>query len=66
MGVGARRVPDLHDRAASVFKAVYLDDRELTCACAGGDSKVPLGFVSLTESLAMIAMAVWMATKHLL
>ena len=41
--------------AASVLKAVYLDDRELTCACAGGDSKVPLGFVSLTENLAMIA-----------
>ena len=52
--------------AVSVFKAVYLDDRELTCACAGGDSKVPLGFVSLTENLAMIGMAVWMGTKHLL
>lgn len=52
--------------AASVFKAVYLDDRELTCACAGGDSKVPLGFVSLTENLAMIGMAAWMAAKHLL
>ena len=51
--------------AASVFKAVYLDDRELTCACAGGDSKVPLGFVSLTENLAMIGMAIWMAATHL-
>ncbi len=51
--------------AVSVLKAVYLDGRELTCACAGGDSKVPLGFVSLTENLAMIAMAVWMGAQHL-
>lgn len=47
--------------AASVFKAVYLDRRELKCACVGGSSNVPLGFVSLTENLMMIAMAVWMA-----
>ena len=46
--------------AVSVFKAVYLDRRELKCACVGGDSNVPLGFVSLTENLMMIAMAVWM------
>ncbi|SFK53583.1 Glutaredoxin [Caulobacter sp. UNC279MFTsu5.1] len=46
--------------AASVFKAVYLDKRALKCACVGGDSNVPLGFVSLTENLMMIAMAVWM------
>jgi glutaredoxin len=46
--------------AVSVFKAVYLDRRELKCACVGGDSNVPLGFVSLTENLLMIAMAVWM------
>ncbi len=47
--------------AASVFKAVYIDRRELKCACVGGASNVPLGFVSLTENLMMIAMAVWMA-----
>jgi glutaredoxin len=46
--------------AVSVFKAVYVDKRELKCACVGGDSNVPLGFVSLTENLMMIAMAVWM------
>jgi glutaredoxin len=46
--------------AASVFKAVYIDRRELKCACVGGSSKVPLGFVSLTENLMMVAMAVWM------
>lgn len=49
--------------AASVFKAVYIDRRELKCACVGGDSNVPLGFVSLTENLMMIAMAVWMVVK---
>lgn len=47
--------------AASVFKAVYIDKRELKCACVGGSSNVPLGFISLTENLMMIAMAIWMA-----
>ena len=32
----------------------------MKCACDGGDSNVPLGFLSLTENLMMIAMAVWM------
>ncbi len=50
--------------AVSVFKAVYIDKRELKCACVGGDSNVPLGFVSLTENLMMIAMAVWMLTSR--
>jgi hypothetical protein len=44
----------------SVFKAVYLDRRELKCACVGGQSNVPLGFVSLTENLVMVGMAAWM------
>jgi glutaredoxin len=44
----------------SVFKAVYLDRRELKCACVGGSSNVPLGFVSLTENVMMVAMALWM------
>jgi glutaredoxin len=47
--------------AVSVFKAVYIDKRELKCACVGGSSNVPLGFVSLTENLMMIGMAIWMA-----
>jgi len=51
--------------AASVVKAVYLDKRELKCACVGGASNVPLGFVSLTENLMMIAMAVWMGWSAL-
>lgn len=46
--------------AVSVFYAVYIQKRELKCACVGGKSNVPLGFVSLTENLMMIAMAVWM------
>jgi glutaredoxin len=49
--------------AVSVFKAVYIDRRELKCACVGGDSNVPLGFVSLTENLMMVAMAAWMLLK---
>ena len=52
--------------AVSVFKAVYLDKRELKCACVGGQSNVPLGFVSLTENLVMIAMGLWMGGKALL
>jgi glutaredoxin len=47
--------------AVSVFKAVYVDKRDIKCACVGGDSKVPLGLVSLTENLMMVAMALWMA-----
>lgn len=49
--------------AVSVFKAVYIDKRELKCACVGGNSNVPLGFVSLTENLMMIAMALWMVLR---
>ena len=45
--------------AISVFKAVYIDKRALKCACVG-DSRVPLGFVSLTENLMMVGMAVYM------
>ncbi|WCP11886.1 hypothetical protein sphantq_00281 [Sphingobium sp. AntQ-1] len=46
--------------AVSVFKAVYVEKRELKCACVGGGSNVPLGFVSLTENVMMVAMALWM------
>ena len=51
--------------AVSVFKAVYIDKRELKCACVGGSSNVPLGFVSLTENLFMIGMGLWMGAKAL-
>lgn len=50
--------------AVSVFKAVYVDKRELKCACVGGSSNVPLGFISLTENVMMVAMAVWMVVGH--
>lgn len=49
--------------AVSVFKAVYIEKRELKCACMGGDSNVPLGFISLTENVMMVAMAVWMLVR---
>ena len=47
----------------SVFKAVYIDRRELKCACVGGNSNVPLGFISLTENLMMIFMGIWMPAR---
>lgn len=49
--------------AVSVIKAVYIDKRELKCACVGGDSNVPLGFISLTENLMMLGMGLWMLTR---
>ena len=45
--------------AVSVIKAVYIDKRELRCACTGGGSNVPLGALSLAENGLMIAMGVW-------
>ncbi len=45
--------------AVSVIKAVYVERRSLKCACVGGASSVPLGFVSLLENVLMVAMAVW-------
>lgn len=51
--------------AFSVFKAVYIDKRELKCACVGGNSNVPLGFVSLTENLVMMGMGLWMPLRQL-
>ena len=49
--------------AISVFYAVYVQKRDLKCACVGGNNNVPLGFISLTENLMMIGMAIWMATR---
>ena len=42
----------------SVFKAVYVEKRELKCACVGGNSNVPLGFVSFTENLMMVLLGI--------
>lgn len=49
--------------AVSVFKAVYIEKRDLKCACVGGGSSVPLGAVSLAENLIMITMSIWMLVK---
>ena len=49
--------------AFSVFYAVYVQKREIKCACVGGGSNVPLGFVSLSENLAMVGMALWMLAR---
>jgi len=49
--------------AVSVFYAVYIQKRELKCACVGGSGAVPLGFISLTENLFMVAMALWMLAR---
>ena len=51
--------------AVSVIKAVYIDKRELKCACVGGSSNVPLGFISLTENLMMLGMGGWMLARIL-
>lgn len=49
--------------AISVFYAVYIQKRDIKCACVGGSGNVPLGFVSLTENLAMMGMAIWMVLR---
>ncbi len=49
--------------AVSVYRAVYIEKRDLRCACVGGNSNVPLGFVSLLENVMMVAMATWMLLK---
>ena len=51
--------------AVSVIKAVYIDKRELKCACVGGSSNVPLGFISLTENLMMLGMGGWVLARML-
>lgn len=51
---------------ASVIKAVYIDKRELKCACVGGNSHVPLGAISLTENVMMVGMGAYMLIRALL
>lgn len=46
--------------AISVIKAVYIEKRDLKCACVGGNSNVPLGAISLTENIMMVLMGAWM------
>lgn len=46
--------------AVSVWKAVFVEKRELKCACVGGSSNVPLGAVSLVENGMMVAAGIAM------
>lgn len=52
--------------AVSVIKAVYVEKRDLKCACVGGGSNVPLGFISLSENLVMAGMGIWMLARQIL
>ncbi len=52
--------------ALSVIYAVYIQKRDIKCACVGGSANVPLGFVSLTENLAMVGMGLWMLARQVL
>lgn len=49
--------------AVSILKAVWIEKRELKCACVGGSSNVPLGSVSFTESMMMLLMGIWLPLK---
>ena len=42
----------------SVYKAVFIDQLALNCACVGGNSRAPLGVVSFAENMIMAAMGV--------
>ena len=42
---------------------IDIDKRELKCACVGGNSDLPLGFISLTENLAMLGAGLYMLTR---
>ena len=51
--------------AVSVVKAVYIDLRDLKCACVGGSSNVPLGFLWVPENLMLIGWGLWMGVTPL-
>lgn len=44
----------------SVVRAVWIEKRDLDCACIGGNNRTPLGALSLLENVAMAAMGVAM------
>lgn len=44
----------------SVVRAVWIEKRDLDCACIGGNNRTPLGALSLLENGAMAAMGVAM------
>lgn len=49
----------------SIIKAVYIDKRDLNCACVGGNTNVPLGFVSFSENAVMFLMGLWVVSTFL-
>ena len=51
--------------AISVIYAVYVQKRDLSCACVGSGTKVPLGPVSLLENMMMVTVALWMLWMNL-
>jgi hypothetical protein len=48
-----------------VVKAEYIGKRELKYAFVGGETNVPLGAISLTENVMMMAMGIWMVINLL-
>lgn len=50
--------------AISVIQAVYIDKLDLNCACVGGNSRTPLGLVSVLENVAMVAMGLLMLSGN--
>ncbi len=50
--------------AISIFQSVYINKKILNCACTGGNSKVPLGIVSITENLMMVFMGSLLLYAH--
>jgi hypothetical protein len=49
--------------AASVVHAVWIERREIRCACIGSEHNVPIDTLSLAENAMMIAMGAWMGTN---
>lgn len=48
----------------SVFKAVYIDKKDLDCACVGGNQSVPLGIISFTENAMMAVMGLYVLALY--
>ena len=44
----------------SVFKAIYINKKDLDCACVGGNQSVPLGVISFTENAMMAVMGLYL------
>jgi len=50
----------------SVIKAVYIDKKDLNCACVGGNFKAPLGAISFTENAMMVVMGAFLIAMTVL